>query len=74
MAEDDEKVRIEIGFDGGQIMSAIAAADEVERLERHLQVGGDGVVEVGTDDGRYLVAIRRIVYLKRFSRESKVGF
>jgi len=74
MAEDNAKVRIEIGFDGGQIMSAIASADEVERLERHLQVGGDGVVEVGADDGRYLVAIRRIVYLKRFSRESKVGF
>jgi hypothetical protein len=74
MAEDGEKVRIEIGFDGGQIMSAHASAQEVERLERHLQVGGDGVVEVGTDDGRYFVAIRRVVYLKRFSRESKVGF
>jgi hypothetical protein len=26
------------------------------------------------EDGRYTVALRRVVYLKRFSREGRVGF
>ena len=26
------------------------------------------------DDGRYTIALRRVVYVKRFARESRVGF
>ena len=51
---DTDSVRIEVGFDGGQIMSA---------LER-----------IGAVDGRYTIVLRRVVYLKRFARESRVGF
>ena len=73
MAE-SEKVRIEIGFDGGQIMGALVSAEDADRLQRHLTAGGDGVVELTTEDGSYLVVVARIAYLKRFSREAKVGF
>jgi hypothetical protein len=69
-----ERIRIEIGFDGGQIMSALVAPDQAEALERKLASGGEGVIDLEADDGRYTVVARRIVYFKRFAREGRVGF
>jgi hypothetical protein len=69
-----ERVRIEIAFEGGQIMGAQAAVADVERLERHLESGGGGAVELDVEDGRCLVVLQRVLYVKRFSKESRVGF
>ena len=71
MAE-SEKFRIEIGFDGGQIMAALVSGEDADRLQRHL--GGDGVVELAGEDGPVFVTVARIAYVKRFSREAKIGF
>jgi hypothetical protein len=49
----------------------LPAADE---LERALGDGRDGALALEAEDGRYTVALRRVVYLKRFSREGRVGF
>jgi hypothetical protein len=68
-----ERVRIEIGFDGGQIMGALVEAEAVDRLEQALASGEEGSLALDVDDGRYVVALRRIVYVKRFSREGRVG-
>ena len=73
MAE-SEKVRIEIGFDGGQILGALVSSEDADRLQRHLQAGGNGVVEFEGEDGPCLVSVARIAYVKRLSREAKVGF
>ena len=73
MAEED-RVRLEIGFDGGQIMGALVTTASADELERALGAGGDAAFSLEADDGRYTLALRRIVYLKRFSRESRVGF
>jgi hypothetical protein len=69
-----ESVRMEIGFDGGQIMSALVTADGADELERALREEGPPLIAVDANDGRYTVVLRRVVYLKRFARESKVGF
>jgi hypothetical protein len=69
-----EQIRVEVGFDGGQIMSAQISAEAADELERELAAGNDGSLALDTDDGRYLVALRRIVYVKRFARESRLGF
>jgi hypothetical protein len=69
-----DRVRIEIGFDGGQIMSALVEANAVDRLEQALGSGEDGSFALDVEDGRYTVALRRIVYVKRFAREGRVGF
>jgi len=69
-----DRVRIEIGFDGGQIMSALVDASTVDRLEQALGSGQDGSLALDVEDGRYTVALRRIVYVKRFAREGRVGF
>ena len=72
MAED--RLRIEIGFDGGQIMGAIVETDTVDELERSLGQGSDGAFAIESEDGRYTISLRRIVYVKRFTREARVGF
>lgn len=70
----EERVRIEIGFEGGTILAAQVPADDAERLQRKLEAGGDGTVELGLEEGTCLVVVSRILYLKRFARESRVGF
>jgi hypothetical protein len=69
-----DRVRIEIGFDGGQVMGALVDAGTVDRLEQALAAGEDGSLALDVEDGRYTVAVRRIVYVKRFAREGRVGF
>jgi hypothetical protein len=69
-----ERVRIEIGFDGGQVLGASVESGAVDRLEQALSSGEDGSLSLDVDDGRYTVALRRIVYVKRFAREGRVGF
>jgi hypothetical protein len=72
---ENERVRIELGFEGGQVMSAhvdVTTADELERaLDSSPQ---DGSFQIEAEDGRYTLPLARIVYLKRFSREGRVGF
>jgi len=69
-----ERVRIEIGFDGGQVLGAIVDVETVDGLERALSTGEDGSLALDVEDGRYTVAVSRIVYVKRFVREGRVGF
>jgi hypothetical protein len=71
---DTPRVRIEIGFDGGQIMSAYVETGTADELERSLEAGALGSFQVEAEDGRYTVAIPRVIYVKRFSREGRVGF
>ena len=70
----EERVRIEVAFDGGQIMGAYVELSAADALERALDEGRDGSVALEAEDGRYTIALRRVVYLKRYSREGRVGF
>ena len=73
MAENGN-VRLEIAFDGGQITGALVSAASADELERALSDGADGTVALEASDGKYIVPLRRVVYVKRFARESHVGF
>ena len=72
----DDRIRIEVGFDGGQIMSALVAPASADALEQALDSSGPGSSSLALDaqDGRYLLRLDRIVYVKRFARDSRVGF
>ena len=59
----EERVRIEVAFDGGQIMGAYVELSAADALERALDEGRDGSVALEAEDGRYSVALRRVVYL-----------
>jgi hypothetical protein len=70
----EERARIEIGFEGGQAMTVIVSAAQADELERSLAEGTESGYALEAEDGRYTVALRRVVYVKRFTRESRVGF
>jgi hypothetical protein len=69
-----ERIRIEIGFDGGQGLAALTTTDEADKLEEALAKGGDGVFKIDAEDGSYAISLRRIVFVKRYARETRVGF
>ncbi len=73
MAE-DESIRIELAFEGGQIIAALVAQDTADAVERALAASSQGTLQLDTADGRLTVVLPRVVYLKRFARESSVGF
>jgi hypothetical protein len=66
--------RIELGFEGSQIMSALVTTKAADQLETALEAGKGGTLALDAEDGRYTVALGRVVYLKRFAREGRVGF
>jgi hypothetical protein len=71
---ESERVRIEIAFDGQQVLSVLVAVRVADELDAALAAGRDGSHVFEADDGSYTLALRRIVYVKRFARESRVGF
>jgi hypothetical protein len=71
---ENEQVRIEIAFEGGQIMGALVSAASADELDRALAAGGQAALALDAADGRYTVAVHKVVYVKRFARESRVGF
>ena len=71
----DERVRVEVAFDGGQVLSVLVPPEAADELERALGgAAGAGSYGLEADDGRYSIALGKVVYVKRFSRESRVGF
>lgn len=71
---DPELVRIEIGFQGGDMLAARVPAADAEALERALRNREDAVCELHAEDARYLVVLARVFYVRRLAREAKVGF
>jgi hypothetical protein len=75
-----ERIRVEIAFDGGQIMGALVTPESADALEQalgsaDLRAGtGDAALALEAEDGRYTIALQRVVYVKRYARESRVGF
>ena len=69
-----DRIRIEIGFDSGQVMGAAVPAGTADALEKVLDGGGQGAFQLDVEDGRYTVMLSRVVYVKRFAREARVGF
>ena len=70
----DEFVRVEIGFQGGQILSWLVTSESAEGLDRKLGSGGSGSITLDSQEGPITVVLDRVVYVKRYSRESRVGF
>jgi hypothetical protein len=71
---DADSVRIELAFEGGQIIAANVSAETADALERAVAATSQSTIQLDTDDGRLSVAVPRVVYVKRYARDSKVGF
>jgi len=73
VARQTERVRVEVAFEGGQIVGGLVAPEAVEGLRAAL-ADESAVFDLETEDGTYVVALKKVVYVKRFSRETHIGF
>jgi hypothetical protein len=71
---DGDRVRVEIGFEGGQVIGSFVDAAAAEQLERSLHEDGPRVVVLETEDGPYHVVVPKVAYFRRYNRSSRVGF
>jgi hypothetical protein len=67
-------VRVEVGFEGGQILSWLVKPDSADALERKLGAGGSGTLSLEAQEGTITLVLGRVLYAKRFAREARVGF
>ena len=64
--------RVEIGFEGGQVVSVRLTDDELKDLRKQLEQGGWH--DVKTEDGTMAVYLGKVSFLRIDSGEHKVGF
>jgi hypothetical protein len=67
-----EAQRVEIGFDGGQVISARLAEDDLKDLRKQLEKGGWH--DVHTEDGVISLDLPKIAFLRIASGSGRVGF
>ena len=71
---DGERVRVEVGFQGGQVIGSFVDQASAEQLERALHEDGPRVIVLQTEDGPFHVVVPLVAYFRRFARASRVGF
>jgi hypothetical protein len=64
--------RVNIGFQGGQVLAMRVATDQLKALEKAL--GSTGWHQVQGDDGPVQIDLAQVVYVSSDSQESRVGF
>ena len=64
--------RVEIGFDGGQVIAVRIPEPELQSLRSAL--GGDGWHRVNTDDAEVDVDLGKLVFIRVAGDGQKVGF
>jgi hypothetical protein len=67
-------VRVDIGLEGGSTLSVSVTVLEADSLEQRLRSGDGGVAELESDDGRLIVVLAHVLYVRRHSRGGRVGF
>jgi hypothetical protein len=67
-------IRVEIGFAGGQILSWLVTSDSADALDRNLGAGASGTLALDAQEGTITVVLDRVLYVKRYAREPRVGF
>jgi hypothetical protein len=73
----DDRVRVELGFKGGQIVSAFVESRSADALESALGGGSGGgvpIVALETEDGPLHIVVAQVAYYKRIVRAGRVGF
>jgi hypothetical protein len=67
-----EAQRVEIGFEGGQVVSARLAEDDLKDLRRQLEKGGWH--DLHTEDGVLSLYLSKVAFLRIESGDHRIGF
>jgi hypothetical protein len=68
----DTAQKVEIGFEGGQVISARLGEDDLKDLRKQVEKGGWH--DVKTEDGTLAIYAGKVCFLRIDSGEHKVGF
>ena len=70
----EDRVHLEIAFEGGQTIGVSATVKAADGLSAAL-AAEEPVYELeGEDNATYVLPLRAIVYVKRSARETRIGF
>ncbi len=64
--------KVEIGFEGGQVISARLSEDELKDLRKQVEKGGWH--DVKTEDGSLALYMGKVAFLRIESGSQRVGF
>jgi hypothetical protein len=64
--------KVEIGFEGGQVVAVRLNEDELKDLRKQVEKGGWH--DIKTEDGILAVYVGKVAFLRIDSGEHKVGF
>lgn len=67
-----EAQKVEIGFEGGQVVAVRLAEDELKDLRKQVEKGGWH--DIKTEDGVLSVYVGKVAFLRVDSGEQRVGF
>jgi hypothetical protein len=65
--------RVEIGFDGGQVVS-VRLADEGFQQLRSAVDGGEGWYDLRTEEGTFALDLRKVVFVRGAGGSHSIGF
>ena len=64
--------KVEIGFEGGQVVPVRLSADELKSLRKQVEKGGWH--DVRTEDGVLSIYLGKVAFLRIASGDQRVGF
>jgi hypothetical protein len=67
-----EAQRVEIGFEGGQVISARISEDDLQDLRSQLEKGGWH--DLPTEDGTVAIHLGKVAFVRVGTHSSRVGF
>ncbi|MGI8973086.1 MAG: DUF3107 domain-containing protein [Gaiella sp.] len=71
---DADSVRLELAFEGGQIIAIDVPSSSADEVERAVADGAPDTLRLETDDGRISISISKLTYVKRYGRDGRIGF
>jgi hypothetical protein len=73
MAERAKRDRVEIGFDGGQVIAARLTEKQLSDLRKALD-NGEGWHDISTEDGDLAVDLDEVIFVRVAAPEHRIGF
>jgi hypothetical protein len=73
MADETKRERVEIGFDGGQVLATRLNEKQLNELRRALEKG-EGWYDIKTEDGDLAVDLDEVIFVRVAAPEHRIGF
>jgi len=73
MADRTKRDRVEIGFDGGQVLATRLNEQQLNDLRKALEKG-EGWYDIKTDDGDLAVDLDEVIFVRVAAPEHRIGF